>query len=72
MDEKNNVKLHERVTALEVSYNHIDERLECIEKKLDTVRTQIATWKGGFGIIAALSGILGGGVFTLVVWLISK
>ena len=72
MDHKNNVKMHERVKALEVSYDHIDERLECIEKKLDTVRTQIATWKGSFGIIAALSGILGGGIVTLVVWLITN
>ena len=72
MDPDNNVEMHERVAALEVNYDHIDERLECIEKKLDTVRTQIATWKGSFGIIAALSGILGGGIFTLAVWLISR
>lgn len=72
MEDENNVEMHERVTALEVNYEHIDERLECIEKKLDTVRTQIATWKGSFGIIAALGGILGGGVISLVVWLITK
>jgi len=72
MDEKNNIEMHERVATLETSYDHIDERLGCIEEKLDKVRTQIAFWKGGFGIIATLGGIIGGGIITLVLWLITN
>jgi tetrahydromethanopterin S-methyltransferase subunit G len=67
----NNIHMHERVTTLEANYKHIDERLDCIEVKLDKVRTQIAQWKGSFGVVSLIGGLIGGGVVTLVVWLIT-
>lgn len=68
----NNIRMHERMSAVEIHYKHLDERLDCIEHKLDKVRDQIAQWKGSFSLIATLGGLLGGGIVSIIVWLIAR
>lgn len=69
---KRKIRVHERLASIETNFKHIDERLDCVEEKLDAVRIQIANWSGRFAIISAITGSVTAGIVSLVVWLLVK
>lgn len=68
----NKIKLHERLAKLEESQIYQEKKLDCIEKKLDSVRLTIENWRGRFGLISAIIGLLSGGVVSLILKIIIK
>jgi len=71
MTNKNNqIKIHERLTALETNDKDQNIKLDCIEKKLDDVRLTIEKWKGTFGLISSIGGLVGGAIITIIIKLL--
>ena len=66
----NKIKLYERLARIEENLTHIDKIVAILEKKIDVINTQVASWKGTFSIISVLGGMIAGGVISLIVWLI--
>jgi hypothetical protein len=60
----------ERLARLEETTKSIDDRLECVERKLDEVRMKIAHWSGQFAVISAVTAAITAGIVSLIVWII--
>lgn len=68
----NRVKTAERLAKLETNQEWQKEKMLIVCSKLDVIKEQIDKWRGQFAIIAAVSGLIGGGIVSLFITLLIR
>lgn len=68
----NRVKTAERLAKLETNQDWQKDKMLSMCSKLDDIKEQMDKWRGQFGIIAALSGLVGGGIISLFITLLLR